>query len=72
MKQQVSKRRSSKRKNKKGVFRKIKETPEDQRRAKVTAEPIATEPKQTARYPKPEPLRQSFQELLDQLISPSK
>ena len=68
MKQQVSKRRSRKRKNKKGVFRKIKETPEDQQHAKATAEPITTEPKQKARYPKPEPLRQSFQELLDQLI----
>ena len=69
---QSGKRRSRKRKNKKGVFRKIKETPEDQRRAKATVEPITTEPKQAMRYPKPEPLRQSFQELLDQLISPSK
>ena len=65
---QSGKRRSSKRKNTKGVFRKIKETPEDQHSTKATTEPITTEPKQTARYPKPEPLRQSFQELLDQLI----
>ena len=69
---QSSKRRGSKRKNKKGVFRKIKETPEDRHNTKATAEPIPTEPKQTARYPKPEPLRQSFQELLNQLVSPSK
>ena len=68
MKQQVSKRRNRKRKNKKGVFRRIKETPEDRHSTKATAEPITTEPKQTGRYPKPEPLRQSFQELLDQLI----
>ena len=68
MKQQVNKRRNRKRKNKKGVFRKIKETPEEQHRTKATTEPITIEPKQTGRYPKPEPLRQSFQELLDQLI----
>ena len=70
---QRSKRRSRRRHNKKGVFRKIKEVPEASMELEQEVKALTKKAqRERVQVSDVQPLRQSFQELLDQLITPSK